>query len=60
MKNKEIYQISIEASSLEECNRVNRYGQALRYFTTDSQGGRGYICDKCNYCVWINWWADKK
>ena len=35
-------------------------GQKLRYFTTDSQGGRGYICDKCDYCVWIGGWADKK
>ena len=26
----------------------------LRYFDTDSQGGRGYCCD-CGYCTWISY-----
>ena len=27
----------------------------LRYFDTDSQGGRGYCCDKCNNQVWVSY-----
>lgn len=29
-------------------------GKPLRHFDTDSQGGRGYMCD-CGYCVWISY-----
>lgn len=30
-------------------------------FDTDSQGGRGYICRKCNYTTWVNYThIDKK
>ena len=42
-------------------------GARLKYFDTDSQGGRGYTCEKCNYCTWVSWntvdkkyWKDKK
>lgn len=27
----------------------------MRYFDTDSQGGRGYICTKCKRVVWVSW-----
>ena len=30
-------------------------GSKLRHFDTDSQGGRGYVCDKCHYHLWISW-----
>lgn len=30
-------------------------GTPLRYFDTDSQGGRGYICDSCKYCIWVSY-----
>lgn len=32
----------------------------LSQFSTDSQGGRGYICDKCGYTVWVSYNVDKK
>ena len=40
------------------CPKCN---QRLHHFDTDSQGGRGYICDKCNYTTWISYpFIDKK
>ena len=30
-----------------------------RHFDTDSQGGRGYTCDKCNDVIWISYHVDK-
>ncbi|MBE7053451.1 MAG: hypothetical protein E7391_04160 [Ruminococcaceae bacterium] len=27
----------------------------LRHFANDSQGGRGYICDECNYHTWVTY-----
>lgn len=30
-------------------------GNKLRYFDTDSQGGRGYCCDKCGHHIWVSW-----
>ena len=30
-----------------------RCGTFLRHFDNDSQGGRGYICDKCLYVTWV-------
>lgn len=35
-------------------------GNKLEYFDTDSQGGRGYCCRKCEYYTWVSWFADKK
>ena len=36
-------------------------GQKLHHFDNDSQGGRGYICDKCNYTTWVSYpFIDKK
>lgn len=36
-------------------------GAPLRNFDCDSQGGRGYVCDKCNYSTWVSYWfVDKK
>ena len=32
-----------------------RCGNKLRYFDTDSQGGRGYTCDKCDYTTWVSY-----
>ena len=26
-----------------------------RNFDMDSQGGRGYTCDKCDKTIWISW-----
>ena len=30
-------------------------GAKLRHFDNDSQGGRGYCCDKCGHHIWISW-----
>lgn len=32
--------------------------EKLRHFDTDSQGGRGYICDNCGYTTWISYNVD--
>ena len=34
-------------------------GGRLIYFDSDSQGGRGYNCDKCNNFVWVSYNVDK-
>lgn len=37
-----------------------RCGEKLRYFDTDSQGGRGYTCDNCMYTTWVSYnYVDK-
>lgn len=33
-------------------------GHKLRSFATDSQGGRGYTCDKCGNSFWISYPVD--
>jgi len=30
-------------------------GGKLKHFGTDSQGGRGYVCEKCSYCTWVSY-----
>lgn len=36
-------------------------GTKLRYFDSDSQGGRGYCCDNDDYHTWVSWnTVDKK
>lgn len=30
-------------------------GEKLTLFSTDSQGGRGYVCDNCLYTAWISY-----
>lgn len=30
-------------------------GNHLRHFDYDSQGGRGYICNKCKYSTWVSY-----
>ena len=30
-------------------------GTRLRFFDTDSQGGRGYCCDNCSYHTWVSY-----
>lgn len=30
-------------------------GKQLRCFDMDSQGGRGYTCDKCDYTTWVSY-----
>lgn len=35
--------------------RCPKCDKPLRYFDTDSQGGRGYICDKCGYTTWVSY-----
>lgn len=39
------------------CSRCNG---TWRHFNTDSQGGRGYICDRCGDVIWISYPVDKK
>lgn len=34
-------------------------GNKLRHFDVDSQGGRGYCCDKCHYHTWVSYDIDK-
>lgn len=34
-------------------------GEKLELFDTDSQGGRGYKCPKCNTYLWISYKVDK-
>lgn len=29
--------------------------QRLKFFDTDSQGGRGYCCPGCNYITWVSY-----
>ena len=35
-------------------------GGDWEYFDTDSQGGRGYECNKCGRVIWISWIKEKK
>ncbi len=35
--------------------RCPRCGKKLVYFDTDSQGGRGYTCRRCNYTTWVSY-----
>lgn len=35
----------------------NMCGARLRLFDTDSHGGRGYTCDKCQYKVWVSYYS---
>jgi predicted amidophosphoribosyltransferase len=35
-------------------------GEELRHFDNDSQGGRGYCCDSCNYHTWVSYNVDNK
>ena len=35
-------------------------GEKLRHFDCDSQGGRGYCCDKCGRVVWVSYNVDKR
>ena len=37
-----------------------RCGNTLHYFDTDSQGGKGYTCDNCNYTTWVSWFNPEK
>lgn len=50
------------ARHLEKKDWNNGYcpscGEPWRHFDNDSQGGRGYCCDKCNRHVWISYKVD--
>ena len=35
-------------------------GTEWKNFDTDSQGGRGYSCPKCDKTIWISYNVDKK
>lgn len=36
-------------------------GKKLVQLDTDSQGGRGYICEECDYCAWVSYpFVDKR
>ena len=30
-------------------------GKKLKWFDTDSQGGRGYCCNDCRYFTWVSY-----
>ena len=48
--------IGITLEKREFNNGVCKHcGKNLRYFDSDSQGGRGYICDDCGYCAWVSY-----
>lgn len=34
--------------------RCRKCETAWRYFDRDSQGGRGYVCERGHYC-WVSW-----
>ena len=52
--------ILLEKASFNDCKCI-RCGYPLRHFDNDSQGGRGYKCDKCGYITWVSWHSvDKK
>ena len=38
--------------------KCRRCGSKLRLFDYDSQGGRGYICDRCGYSTWCSYDVD--
>jgi len=40
-----------------ECSRCKNKWE---HFDTDSQGGRGYICNKCKDIIWISYNIDKE
>lgn len=51
--------IGIYIARRSEAKRFNEgkcpdCGRMLRYFDTDSQGGRGYCCDGCGYNTWVS------
>jgi tRNA(Ile2) C34 agmatinyltransferase TiaS len=35
-------------------------GGTMKCFDTDSQGGYGYSCDKCENHFWISWYKPNK
>lgn len=35
-------------------------GMKLNCFDTDSQGGRGYMCPRCNYTTWCTYPVDRE
>lgn len=35
-------------------------GDEWRHFDCDSQGGRGYCCDKCDTTIWISYRVDRR
>ena len=34
-------------------------GEFYRWFDSDSQGGRGYCCDRCGHHCWVSYNVDK-
>ena len=51
--------IGILVAIRSEAKRFNKgkcpdCGCMLRYFDTDSQEGRGYVCDVCGYNTWVS------
>ena len=34
--------------------KCTRCGGKFKLFDYDSQGGRGYICDKCRRTIWVS------
>ncbi len=49
------------ARFLEKKDWNNGYctcGESWHYFDTDSQGGRGYKCNKCHKYIWISYDVD--
>ena len=48
-----------EAKRFNE-GRCRHCGGWFEYFDTDSQGGRGYACEKCGNVIWIGFPVDKR
>lgn len=44
------------------CPRCESQGEfiELKKFDEDSQGGRGYKCDRCGYVTWVSYDCDYK
>ena len=43
----------LEAKSFNK-GKCPKCGHMLRHFDTDSQGGKGFVCDDCGYITWVS------
>ena len=46
------YRHEVQNFNLGKCPRCR---VKWRHFDNDSQGGRGYVCDKCDRYTWVSW-----
>lgn len=60
-----VFALAIFLASYAEARRYNngkcvKCGNELKYFDSDSQGGRGYKCSNCGHTVWVSYpWVDR-